>query len=442
MEMQMSSKHIAVIGAGIAGLSAAWLLGQRHRVSLYERAGRLGGHANTVAVPTAHGELGIDTGFVVFNDRNYPNLVRLFEYLDIPSQATDMSFALSVNGGALEWAGDNLNTLFAQRRNLLRPGFWHFVSEILRFNRDAQAALADDSLGEETLGDYLRRQRYSARFRDDYLLPMAAAIWSCPPLLMERFPVLSFLRFFANHGLLDLVDRPQWRTVCGGSRRYVERLLNTLTATVHTEADIRQVQPQADGVLLIHGNGQTQRVDAVVFACHADEAHALLDARAHAQRQLLADIRYQPNRTLLHRDPTLMPRRRRVWSSWNYLSMRDGRDELAVSVTYWMNRLHRLSCEEQFFVSLNPLHMPATDAIISEQTYHHPVFDAAAQAAQAGLRRLQGQDRLWFTGSYLGYGFHEDALRASLDVAHALGVRAPWETGAPPAPALAAREIA
>ena len=422
----MNRKNLAVIGAGVAGLGAAWLLARRYTVTLYEREPVLGGHSHTVAVETPTGELGIDTGFVVYNEPNYPHLAALFRHLGVATQPTDMSFAASIDDGRIEYAGSDLNTLFAQRANLVSPAYWGMLRDILRFNRDAKRSLATGDADALDLGAYLDRGGYGNRLVEHYLLPMAAAIWSCPTATMRDFPARSFLQFFANHGLLDIVGRPQWRTVTGGSRRYVARLAADLEGRAFTRRPAVRVSRQRDGVWVTANDGLCERYDEVVLACHADDALRLIDAPLPEERATLGRFRYQENRTLLHSDPSLMPRQRRVWSSWNYLARtRRGATE-RVSVSYWTNRLQGLPGERQFFVSLNPLREPDARTVVAEMTYHHPVFDADAVHAQAGLDSLQGLGHLWFCGSYAGYGFHEDALASAVRVAGRLGVTVPW----------------
>jgi predicted NAD/FAD-binding protein len=422
----MERRHIAVIGAGIAGLAAAWLLKGRHEVKVFERNGHLGGHSNTIEVESGPAALGVDTGFVVYNERNYPHLTRLFRHLGVETRPTDMSFAASVDDGRVEYAGSDLNTLFAQRGNLVSPAYWGMLRDVLRFNRDARRSLRTGDAEGLSLGAYLARGGYGTRLADHYLLPMAAAIWSCPTRTMRDFPAVSFLHFFRNHGLLDLVDRPQWRTVVGGSRRYVERLCADLPGSAHAGTPVVRVQRASAGVRVLTADGADHVFDAAVLACHADEALRLIDSPRPAETAVLSKFGYQENRTILHSDATLMPRHRRVWSSWNYLAATGASGTERVSVSYWMNRLQGLPGSRQFFVSLNPLREPRPESVVAELSYHHPVFDAEAMRAQGLLGQLQGRDRLWFCGSYAGYGFHEDALASAVEVARLLGAEAPW----------------
>lgn len=404
--------RIAVVGSGVAALSSAWLLSARHHVTLFEKADRLGGHAHTV---TAEGRP-VDTGFICFNDVTYPNLTALFEHLAIPTQATDMSFAVSLEGGRFEYAAPGL---LAQRRNALRPRFWSMLGEVLRFYRQAPAdlALVDPNL---TLGDYLRRERFSDAFRDDHLLPMAAAIWSSPASTLLDYPAQAFIRFCDNHGLLRLMGRPVWRTVVGGSRAYVERLAESV-ADVRLGADVTVIRRDAAGVIVGDAQGREARFDQVVIGAHANEALAMLAEPTRLERELLGAFGYSRNHAVLHKDTTLMPRRRRAWASWNYIGADQG-----LCVTYWMNRLQGLSGED-LFVTLNPPRAPRPGTELRDEIYEHPIFNPAAIRAQRRLWTLQGQGGVWFCGAYFGAGFHEDGLQAGLAVAEQLGgVRRPW----------------
>ncbi|MCU0833592.1 MAG: FAD-dependent oxidoreductase [Chromatiaceae bacterium] len=416
-------QHIAVIGTGIAGLASAWLLAREHRVTLLERNDYVGGHTHTVEVDEGGRRLPVDTGFIVYNERNYPLLTRLFAHLGVATQDTDMSFAASIGPGRLEYSGSDLDGLFAQRRNLLRPGFLRMLWDIQRFNRRCHALLGQpDGLAELSLGDFLERERLGTAFRDHYLLPMAAAIWSCPTATMLDFPAESLARFFANHGLLDLHNRPQWKTVTGGSQVYARRLVEDLGADNLVHDAVRAVQREDSGVTLRLASGASARFDQVVLACHADEALGLIGDPTADERRLLSAFAFQTNEAWLHTDEALMPRSRRVWSSWNYLARPSSDGGRAVSVSYWMNRLQRLATQRDYFVSLNPLESPREDRVIARMTYEHPVFDRGAVEAQTALPQIQGRDLLWFAGAWTGYGFHEDGLRSAVAVAEGLGV--------------------
>lgn len=437
-------QRIAVIGSGIAGLGAAWLLGRRHRVTLFERELRLGGHSNTVEVDDDGRRLAVDTGFIVYNELNYPNLTGLFATLGVPTQASDMSFAASVDG--VEYAGDSLATLFAQRRRLLDPLHWRMLFDITRFNREARAALAAGALGERTLGEFLDAGGYGAALRERYLLPMGGAIWSCPTRTMLEFPAAPFLRFLDNHHLLAVDGRPQWRTVSGGAREYLQRLLVQAKQGPHPLEVLRgspvtRVARVAGGVELTVGAERSLRFDQVVLAGHAPDMLALLADPTGAERELLGAFRYQRNRAVLHRDARLMPRLRRAWSSWNYAATPASQGERHIAVTYWMNRLQRLPTPNDWFVSLNPQLEPAADRVAFVCEYEHPVYSREAIAAQRRLGAIQGHDRLWFAGAWTGHGFHEDGLRSAVEVAAAFGIAPPWARGAAP-PGVVPRDAA
>ena len=408
---------IAVVGSGVAALSSAWLLSQRHRVTVYEKADRLGGHSNTVVAETPEGEVAVDTGFICFNDATYPNLIALFDKLGVTSRATDMSFAVSLDQGRFEYAAPGL---FAQRRNLVRPRFWSMLGEILRFYRQAPEDLEGLTDPQLTLGEYLKRQGFSEAFRDDHLLPMAAAIWSSPAHTLMDYPAEAFIRFCGNHGLLKLVDRPMWRTVEGGSRVYVEQLARAI-ADIRLGAGVRAVQRTGDGVLVQDDQGRAERFDHVIIGAHANQALAMLAEPSDQEKETLGAIKYSRNLTVLHTDSDLMPRRRRAWASWNYIGVGDG-----LCVTYWMNRLQGLPGQD-LFVTLNPPRAPRAGALLRSEIYEHPIFDPAAIQAQKRLWSLQGRGGVWFCGAYFGAGFHEDGLQSGLAVAEQLGgVRRPW----------------
>lgn len=409
---------IAVVGAGISGLSAAWLLSQAHDVTLYEAEPRLGGHAHT---RDAAG-LAVDTGFIVYNTPTYPNLTALFEHLGVATQATDMSFAVSLDGGKLEYSGANLPGLFAQKRNLVSRRHWSMLRDLVRFYREAPLD-APSFMG--SLADYLELKGYGTPFREDHLYPMAAAIWSTPAGEVGRYPFAAFTRFCENHGLLKLTGRPVWRTVRGGSREYVKRLHAAMRGEAMTHAAVAAVRRDALGVEVIERSGRRRRFDEVVLACHADQALRMLAAPTDQEQEVLGAFRYSVNETVLHADASLMPVRRSAWAAWNYLADRERPG--ALSVTYWMNRLQNLPQQTPLFVTLNPQKAPHPETIHYSQTYRHPLFDLRAMAAQRRLWSLQGQGGVWFCGAYFGAGFHEDGLQAGLAVAEALGgVRRPW----------------
>lgn len=418
--------RIAVIGSGIAGLGAAWLLAREHDVVLYEAAERFGGHTHTVTVREGDRDVPVDTGFIVFNERNYPHLTALFRALDVPAQDSDMSFGASLDGGRLEYAGDNLLKLFAQPRNLLRPGHWRMLTAILRFNRLATTWLDYERDERLTLGDFLERHAFPRELAADYLLPMAAAIWSAPTARILDFPAVTFLRFFRNHGLLQVRDRPQWRTVTGGGQVYVRRMIEALGDRARSGTAVVGVRRTPHGIRVRDEHGGESRFHHVVMAGHADRSLSILEDADPEERSVLGAFRFQPNRAWLHSDPSLMPRRRRTWSSWNYLSGRSGKGDDGVVVSYWMNRLQALATRRDYFVTLNPVRPPDPALTWHRVDYDHPVFDAAAIRAQQRLPTMQGRRGTWFCGAWTAYGFHEDGLRSAVRVAEGLGVSIPW----------------
>ena len=387
----MSQLSIAVVGSGIAGIASAWLLGSRHRVTLIERDDRFGGHANTVTVAGPDGERAVDTGFIVYNTVSYPNLVAFFAALGVPTAASNMSFAVSLDGGRYEYSGTGLGGLFGQWSNLVSPTHWRMVADLLRFFPDARRLAELGMDADVSLGDWLRASGYSTAFIERHILPMGAAIWSTPSREMLGFPALAFVRFFSNHGLLQVRDRPQWRTVVGGSREYVTRAVAASGATLIRSNPARRIVRRPDGVDIELADATTTRFDHVVIATHADEALALLSDADADERATLGAFRYAANRAVLHDDPDLMPARRRLWSSWNFLGT-DG-DRLAVS--YWMNRLQPLATHRDLFVTLNPPRPPRADRIIATFDYRHPMFDRPAMTAQRHLWTLQGRRRTW-----------------------------------------------
>lgn len=424
--------EIAVIGAGVAGMGAAWLLGQRHRVTIYEREARFGGHSNTVDVACGDRVTPVDTGFIVYNERNYPNLTQLFRHLDVATQPSDMSFAVSLDRGRLEYNAGETRGLFAQPSNLLRPSYWRMLAQVLRFFREAGGVLDEPGEGP-SLGDWLAAHGYGRAFIADHLLPMGAAIWSVPAREMLDFPAKSFVQFFRNHGLLEVSERPRWRTVTGGSRSYVARITAALRDAARLSTRVVAIHSDGAGVLVTDASGATRRFDHAIVAAHADETLAMLAEPTVDERRVLGAFRYQRNRAILHRDTALMPRRRAAWGAWNYLAERRPGASMdpSLSVTYWMNRLQDLDPRWPLFVTLNPIREPRPDQVIAAFDYDHPAYDRAALVAQRALPSIQGARGIWFCGSYCGYGFHEDALSAGLDVAERFGVRRPWAVDAP-----------
>jgi len=411
---------VAIIGGGISGLSCAWLLSRSCDVRLYEVENRLGGHSDTVDWQGA----GVDNGFIVYNERTYPNLTALLEHMRVRTQPSDMSFALSLDQGRFEYSGGNLRGLIAQPGNLLRPSYWSMLRDTLRFFQQARVDADREISG--SLEDYLNAGGYGRAFRELYLYPMAAAIWSTPAMEVGAQPAEAFLRFNRNHGLLDLTNRPVWRTVSGGSRSYVEAMGQALGPQVRLGRRVHAVRRNDHGVTVTCETGEQHDFDHVVLATHADDSQRMIDGPTDLDRELLGAFAYADNEAVMHTDVRAMPRRRAAWSSWNYLA-RSTAGQKRPAITYWMNRLQNLEGYQPVFVTLNPIDEIDPGKVIRRRTYRHPMFTEATLAAQKRLWSLQGQGHLWFCGAWFGAGFHEDGLQSGLAVAEAIGsVRRPW----------------
>jgi len=413
-------QRVAVVGSGISGLSAAWLLSKTQDVVLYEASDRIGGHSNSVEVPDTGP---VDTGFIVYNNRNYPNFQAMLAHLKVDSIATEMSFAASLDNGDFEYCGEGILGMLAQRRNAFRPRFWRLFRDLLRFYREAPDVLDRTDLHGLTLDEYLRSHNYSQSFVEGHLLPMAAAIWSSSADDIRSYPLLAFVRFFESHGLLQLRERPNWRTVKGGSRAYVAALLQGFAGEVRLSTPVAKVQRDRQGVTVIDRQGQADRFDKILIASHADQALAMLDAPIGQEGELLGAFSYTRNLAVLHADAGLMPRRRRVWCCWNYMST-GGEESEALCVTYWMNALQRFGGRD-LFVTLNPNRQPENE--IARFEYTHPLFDNKAIHAQENLWRIQGLNHTYYCGAHFGRGFHEDGLQSGLAAAEAMGsLSRPW----------------
>lgn len=419
-----TSQNIAVIGSGISGLASAYFLSRQHKVTLFEAANYLGGHTNTVEIALEGKTQLVDTGFLVFNQRTYPNFIALLAELQVASYASNMSFGISLDDGRLEWAGTNLNTVFAQRKNLLSPSFISMLREILRFNGDAELNLARCRVSGISLGTLLQQGRYSKQFQNAYLLPMAAAIWSSSPQDILDFPATTFLQFCLNHALLQVNDRPQWLTVQDGGRSYVRKIAAQLQ-DIRLNTPVLAAQRTAQGVLLQHKGG-AEAFDAVVFATHAPDTLRILQDASQAESRILQAQRYQANTAYLHTDTALLPKNQRTWSAWNYLGSSTHTSQASVCVTYLLNQLQNLALKQPVMVTLNPSKAPAPAKVLAKFDYDHPIFDQAAIDAQLALSQIQGKHRLWFAGAWTGYGFHEDGLKSALRVAADFGLAPAW----------------
>ena len=416
--------NIAIIGAGISGLTAAYHLRHKHNITVYEAAPRIGGHTATIDVEHKGRHYAIDTGFIVYNDWTYPNFIELMQELGVETQPTEMSFSVRCDQSGLEYGGNNLNTLFAQRRNLLRPSFHRMLRDILRFNREAIRDLESGRISATTtLGEYLVDNRYGEAFIYQYLLPMGCAIWSASTERMVDFPLLFFTRFFKNHGLLSVNDRPQWHVIKGGSRRYLEPLIREFSGAIRLDARISSVRRRQDSVELEMANGLAVQYDQVVFACHSDQALGLLGDASRAECDALEAIPYQSNEVVLHTDESLLPRHRAAWSSWNYW-LRERQQERVV-LNYNMNILQGLKSDTTFCVTLNATKSISPNRIIDSFNYSHPVFSLESVTAARKIQDFNGLNRTWFAGAYLGNGFHEDGVVSGRRVADAINRLAP-----------------
>jgi predicted NAD/FAD-binding protein len=413
---------IAIIGSGISGMAASWLLNKDHQIDLYEKNNYIGGHSNTVEIDYNGKKIAVDTGFIVFNHQTYPNLKALFELLKVDYKPSVMSFSASIDQGKIEYSGQNLASVFCQKKNLLNWKFWLMIKDILKFNKKAAEILNSDE--NPTLEQFLDDLKMGSYFQKFYLMPMSAAIWSCPLQVIKKYPAKSLVRFFLNHGLLQVVNQPQWYTVEGGSKEYVKLLCNDFRQRIFLNSKIDKIKKLPDGKLEVAG----KIYDKVVLACHSNQALAMVDEFDNKIKNLLSKIKYQKNIATLHKDENLMPKNKKAWASWNYLSDCKDKQQNGLALTYWMNLLQGIDGNYPLFVSLNSNHKIDSTKIFAEFEYEHPVFDSAAVEAQAEFEKIQGLENLYFCGAYLRYGFHEDGLISAINVAEKLGVKAPWNS--------------
>jgi len=415
----------AIIGTGISGMGIAYMLHQAgHDITVYEKNAVTGGHTRTLEVDHQGRKIPVDTGFIVYNLPNYPNLSAMFRHLGVATQKSDMSLAISVDEGRFEWGARSLNAVFGQRRNIFRPSFYRLIRDVLRFNANAERVVEQQP--DLTLGQLIERMGLGGDFLRYYLLPMGGAIWSCPPKTMLGFPAMTFVRFFKNHALLDIKNQHQWYTVTGGSREYMAKLTAPYRDRIRTGCAVKRVERSAQGVKVTDAHGETLVYDRVVFASHADETLAMLADASYAERAVLGAFPYQKNIAYLHADESVMPKRRRCWASWVYHAQGRVGEETDIAVTYWMNLLQSIDPRYPLFVTLNPVRPIDPARVFDRHEFTHPVFTREAIAAQEKLPSLQGQQQSWFCGAYARYGFHEDGLGSAVAVAQHMGVRVPW----------------
>ncbi len=423
--MENRNKKIAIIGGGISGLATAYMLAPHHNISLYEKNDYIGGHSRTVEVKTKDGSIPVDTGFIVFNYKNYPLLTSLFEHLNVPVVKSNMSFGVSINDGWLEYSTQTMASLFAQNKNIFRPKFLGMIKDILSFYKEAPHYLEDkEGLTIEKCLDELKMGEW---FRKYFLLAMGGAIWSTPLKQMNDFPARTLIRFFDNHGLLSVSNQPQWYTVDGGSREYVKRLTSSFQDKIYTNSPVQKVVRDDNGVNLHFKNGKIDAFDEVIFACHSDQALRMIDNPLKDESEILGAIRYHKNRMILHSDISFMPKRKKAWASWVYLSEAQSDDSANVSLSYWMNNLQPLKTSEPIIVTLNPAREPKKELVHDEYIFEHPVFDEPAVHAQSKIDAIQGKNRLWFCGAYQRYGFHEDGLLSAVNMTEKMGISRQWK---------------
>lgn len=422
----MTKERIAIVGSGISGLGAAYFLCEKYDVKIYEKHNYLGGHTNTVDADYDGRRIAVDTGFIVFNHQTYPNLKRFFELLKVDCQKSQMSFAVKINNGDLEYAGTNIFSLFAQIRNLFDPEFLRMIYDIIIFNKKAAQILEKDFDPNYSLKDFLDELGVKKYFREFYLLPMSGAIWSCPTQTMLKYPAQSFVRFFKNHGLLTTSNQPQWYYVKGGAREYIKKIIEKFSGQISLNDFVLSVAKNLDGKLLVKSEKSEEVFDKVIIAAHGDQALQMLNNPSQEQIAVLSKFKYQKNLAILHKDISVMPKAKKAWASWVY-SKNNYSKEDELSVSYWMNNLQKIDKEFPLFVTLNPSSKINPKDIFASFVYEHPIFDEAAVLAQDSIAKIQGKDGIYFCGAYQKYGFHEDGFTSGLNVANALGVKAQWQ---------------
>ncbi len=413
---------IAIIGSGIAGMGISYILNQNHEITLFEKESRIGGHSRTLEIDYFDKKIAVDTGFIVFNYKNYPHLSALFKRLGVDVQESNMSFGISINDGWLEWSAQDIFTLFGQKRNFLRPQFYGMIRDILKFFKAAKSL---DLSSEMTLGELLKKMKMGQWFQEYFILPMGGAIWSCSSQTMLDFPAQTFIKFFNNHGLLSITDQPQWHTVKGGSQEYVKKLCAGFGDKIIVDSEIIAVTRQNNKVQITDKNNVTREFDKAVFACHANQSLRIIKDLSAKEESVLRDFKYQKNVAYLHRDESLMPKRKSCYASWVYMQNNQQNSD-SVSVSYWMNNLQNIDKNYPLFVTLNPPTQPAKDKVFDEHIFYHPIFDKGAIAAQAELPSIQGLGNIFYCGAYQRYGFHEDGLLSAVNVAKIMGENIPW----------------
>ncbi len=417
---------IAIIGSGISGLASSWLLSREHDITLYEKSDYLGGHANTVDITYDDNKIAVDTGFIVFNFRTYPNLKAFFELLNVEIEKSDMSFGMKDLDRNFEYSGSNLKGLFADKRNLLNLKFYKMLKDILKFNKYAIKLVESkqDVASEVTLFDFINDLKLGDYFKDYYLLPMAGAIWSCSIDMIKNYPAKTFLQFFYNHGLLTVINQPQWYTVTGGSKEYVKKIRNTIDADVRLNEAVKSVQNFNEKIEVTDESGNKELFDHVVFASHPDQTLKMLTDKTKEEQEILSQIKYSKNTAVLHKDPKQMPNHKDAYASWVYLY---SKNENKVSLSYWMNNLQNIDNDYPLFVTLNPINKINQNDVFGVYEYEHPVFDGNAIKAQDGLDSIQGIRNVWYCGAWTKYGFHEDGLNSAINIAKKFGIEIPWQ---------------